>query len=130
MAINKNHPFEDIDGVKCAVVESGATPERAAFLKELLELNGYTVIVAGEAPPKPAPASPSADGTPAPPPPVEPPSKFKIGVTDVSFNTTNAIFGRLLKTREGKVVTMAYWLQKDNVSREEIPYFDQPKVRN
>jgi len=136
MAINKNHPFEDIDGIKCAVVESGVTTERMQFLKSLLELNGYKVVVAAEVEkkvvPPPPPAAASADAavenTPPPPPlPPEPPAdpKYKIGVTDVTFNSINAIYGRLLKTADKKIVTMAYWLQKENTSHDEIPYFDR-----
>ena len=56
------------------------------------------------------------------PPP--PPESFTVGVTDVRFNPTNAIFGRLLKTRENRIVTLAYWYQKEKVSNDEIPYFD------
>ena len=37
MAINKNHEFEELDGVKCAIVEKNASKERVAFLKDLLE---------------------------------------------------------------------------------------------
>jgi hypothetical protein len=33
MAINQNHLFEDLDGVKCAIVEKNASKERVAFLK-------------------------------------------------------------------------------------------------
>lgn len=33
MAINQNHPFEDVDGVRCAVVEKNCKPERVQFLK-------------------------------------------------------------------------------------------------
>ena len=39
MAINKNHEFEELDGVKCAIVEKEVKPERVAFLKRLLEYN-------------------------------------------------------------------------------------------
>ncbi|MDQ3049811.1 MAG: hypothetical protein M3Q95_02880 [Bacteroidota bacterium] len=134
MAINKNHLFEDLDGIKCAVVESGIKEQRTAFLKSLLELNGYTVVIVPEAPAKsPAPPPPAVDpltdpetnpgpAVIAPPPP---PQTFKLGVTDVVFNATNAIYGRLLKSKEGHVVTMAYWLQKEAVSNDEIPYFDR-----
>ena len=45
MPINKNHEFEELDGVKCGIVEKNVTPERVAFLKVLLEYNGYTVMV-------------------------------------------------------------------------------------
>ena len=147
MAINKNHEFEDLNGLKCAIVEKNVSEERTAFLKELLEFNRYTVIVVPSPPPKaavpPKPvAPPVADATqlqpipttepqPALPPPVPepllppPPSTFTIGVTDVSFNAINAIFGRLLKTKEGHIVTQAYWYQKEALSLDEIPYYEK-----
>lgn len=117
MAINKNHEFEDLNGVKCAIVEKNASQERVDFLKTLLEFNKYTVVVVAAAPPK---AAPVAEGEPAPPPA---PTQFTIGVTDVSFNPINAIFGRLLKTPGGRVVTLQYWQQKEPFSNDEIPYF-------
>lgn len=119
MAINKNHEFEELDGIKCAVVERNAGPERVAFLQPLLEYNGYTVIKAAAAPPK---AAPVAEGSEPPPPP---PAGFTIGVTDVMFNATNAIFGRALRTRDGHIVTLAYWQQKESQSQDEIPYFER-----
>lgn len=128
MAINKNHEFEDLNGVKCAIVEKNASKERVDFLKPLLEFNKYTVIVVASPPPKgaapaAAAATATAEGTAddaAPPPP----STFTIGVTDVSFNAINAVFGRSLKTPGGRVVTLAYWQQKETVSRDHIPYFN------
>ena len=131
MAINKNHEFEDLDGVKCAVVEKNVSPERVAFLKNLLEFNGYTVVVVASPPPKAAPApkpapAATAEGAPPPPPPPEappPPETFTVGVTDVRFNAVNAIFGRLLTTQDRHVVTLAYWHQKEKFSHDEIPYF-------
>lgn len=122
MAINKNHEFEDLNGVKCAIVEKNAKPQRVAFLKELLEYNRYTVIVVSSPAPKAAPAAPKEGEAIAPPP--LPPETFTVGVTDVTFNPTNAIFGRLLKTKNGHVVTLAYWQQKDSVSHDEVPYFE------
>ena len=38
MAINQNHTFDDLDGVKCAIVEKNCKPERVEFLKKLLEI--------------------------------------------------------------------------------------------
>lgn len=126
MAINKNHEFEDLDGVKCAIVEKNASRSRVDFVKPLLELNGFTVVIVASPPPKAAPAAPAApvEGaaeTPAPPPP---PETFTIGVTDVMFNVTNAVFGRLLKTPEGYVVSLKYWQQKEAISQDEIPYYE------
>ncbi|MEP6594323.1 MAG: hypothetical protein ABJA71_00190 [Ginsengibacter sp.] len=143
MAINKNHEFEDLDGVKCSIVEKNASKTRVEFLKNILEYNGYRVIVIPTPPakvapaPKPVvPASPAtADNAKVPsilpqsalteapslPPAAE---TFTVGVTDVMFNSTNAIFGRLLHTPDGHVVTLAYWEQKENVAHDEIPYFE------
>ncbi|OQP53607.1 hypothetical protein [Niastella populi] len=125
MAINKNHEFEELDGVKCAIVERNASQQRVGFLRPLLEFNKYTVIVVTSPPPKAvAAAAPAATDTPveaaAPPPPI-----FTIGVTDVTFNAINAIFGRLLKTPDGHTVTLAYWQQKETVSRDDVPYFSK-----
>ncbi len=135
MAINKNHEFEDLDSIKCAIVEKNASPERVAFLKQLLELNKYQVVVVGSPAPKTAAApvaAPAVEGdattaAPAPPVPEAPPapSTFTVGVTDLTFNATNAIFGRQLKTDNGTIVTLAYWQQKESVSNDEVPYFDQ-----
>ena len=129
MAINKNHEFEELDGIKCGIVEKNATPERVTFLKKLLEYNHFTVVTVPSPPPKVA-AAPvinitesevapaSAEAT------VDKPQTFTIGVTDYTFNTINAIFGRLLHTPDGHVVTLAYWKQQEPVSLDEIPYYE------
>jgi hypothetical protein len=69
MAINQNHPFEELDGVKCAVVERNVMPERVEFLRTLLEHNKFQVVVIPSPPPKAAakPAA-TAEGEPAPEP--------------------------------------------------------------
>ncbi|MBG9377437.1 hypothetical protein I5907_14430 [Panacibacter sp. DH6] len=124
MAINKNHEFEDLDGIKCAIAEKNAGKARADFLKNLLESNGYTVVVVPTPPPKAAPAKPATTGEDAPAvPPV--PETFTVGVTDVMFNPVNAIFGRLLKTTDGHVVTLAFWEQQESTAHDEIPYFEK-----
>lgn len=128
MAINQNHPFEELNGIRCAVVEKNVRPERAEFLRYILEGNGYTVVVAPSPPPKAAPAPKPAEGAEtevpvAAPPPA--PETFSVGVTDVTFNMVNAIFGRLLRSPDGHVVTMAYWQQREDASHDEIPYYDR-----
>jgi len=149
MAINQNHIFEDLNGIKCSIVEKGVRPERVDFLRRLLEYNRFTVVVVPSPPPKaaggagapvPGAATPAAAAPPvmqgateAPastpagetPPPVPPaPETFTVGVTDMMFNPINAIFGRLLKTPDGHTVTLAYWQQKEDVSNDEVPYFE------
>ena len=139
MAINKNHEFEELGGVKCAIVEKNASKERVTFLKDLLEINHFEVVVIPSPPPKaappPKPVAPSEGATeplpiaigtqsqPEPTPP--PPETFIIGVTNLAFNPTNAIFGRLLRTRDGHIVTQTYWYQKDSISHDDIPYYEQ-----
>jgi len=126
MAINKNHEFEELGGVKCAIVEKNASKERVAFLKDLLETNNFEVVVVTSPPPKAAPAPKPAEGEAAPvveaPPP---PETFSVGVTNLAFNPTNAIFGRLLRTKDGHIVTQAYWYQKESQSHDEIPYYEK-----
>jgi hypothetical protein len=129
MAINKNHEFEDIDGVKCAIVEKNVPQQRVDFLKELLQYNRFTVVIAASPLPKVAPAPSPAEGAETIPAAPVPPSTFTVGVTDVMFNATNAIFGRLLHTPDGHVVTLAYWQQKEEVSKDEIPYFQHANRR-
>lgn len=134
MAINQNHLFEELNGIKCAIAEKNATGERADFLKRILEYNRYTVIVtpsppAKAAPVKPLPASP-AGGDPVTdipatqPQPFIAPETYTVGVTDVTFNPVNAIFGRLLKAPGGHIVTLAFWQQKDTEPRDDVPYFE------
>jgi hypothetical protein len=134
MAINQNHLFEELNGIKCAVVEKNASAARTDFLRRILEYNRYTVVVVPSPPPKAAAAAaapvaasgetvPAAPPPPLPPPPSPAPDTFTIGVTDTAFNPTNAIFGRLLKTPDGHIVTLAYWQEKAAESHDEIPYF-------
>jgi len=104
MALNKGkHIVEEIDGVRCSVVEKGVSPERAEFLKKILELNGYTVKEASE----------GEAGT------------LKIGVTDILFNTVVDVYKRKLKSPSGKKVTPAYWLQESAYeTAEEVNYWN------
>jgi hypothetical protein len=87
MPINTNFIVEEIDGVRCSVVEKACTPERAAFLTDLLTFNGYTVH------------SVYNEGV------------VKLGVTDVTFDPVYMQVSRLLRRKDGKVVTKAYWKQ-------------------
>ena len=135
MAINKNHEFEELGGVKCAIVEKNASKERVAFLKDLLEANSFEVDVVPSPPPiaapAPKPAAPVAEGETAQPqtsniePQTQAPETFTVGVTNLAFNPTNAIFGRLLRTKDGHIVTQAYWYQKESSSHDEIPYYEK-----
>lgn len=122
MAINKNHEFEDLNGIKCAIVERNASAERVEFLKKILAYNGYEVVVVPSPPAKASlntDAETQGENTPTP--------TYTIGVTDVTFNPVNAIFGRLLKAPGNKVVTLAYWKQEEDSPNDEIPYYEKVK---
>jgi hypothetical protein len=96
MAINNaKHIIAEIGGVRCTIVEADTTLERAAFLHDLLEFNNYEV--------KEMKTEPTVPGGEA---------KFTIGVTDLVFNPVYAIYECRLITREGKLVTPAYWKQE------------------
>lgn len=130
MAINQNHLFEELNGVKCGIVEKNVSPARVQFLKALLEVNGFEVVVVASPPPKaaaPKPAAPVAEGEVDPPPELvnEPtaPETFTVGVTDYTFNPVNAIFGRLLRTKDGHVVTKDFWEGRTEVSLDDKAYF-------
>ena len=142
MPINQNHTAEELEGVKCSIVEKNVSKDRVEFLKNLLTHNGYNVVVSATPPPKVVAAKPIAQPAkagvevePAPVPLSPPfsaeiasppllPETFTIGVTDLIFNPTNAIFGRLLLTPNGHVVTLAYWYQKEVVAHDEVPYYE------
>lgn len=111
MAINQNHTFDELDGVKCCIVEKNALQERVNYLKKILEHNKYTVVVIPTLPDKkttPKPAEGDVQTVEETPPP---PATFTIGVTDLTFSPTNAIWGRLLLNEDGTVITQKQWLQ-------------------
>jgi hypothetical protein len=96
MAINNaKHIIGEIDGVRCTIVESGATLARAAFLSDLLGFNNLEVKELTEISPTPG---------------EEP--KFTIGVTDLTFNPVFAIYEKQLRTKEGTFVGPGYWKQE------------------
>jgi hypothetical protein len=126
MAINQNHLSEELNGVKCAIVEKNVSAERASFLKQLLLFNKYSVEIAASPPPKTAAPVPIKEGESVLPASAAP-ETFTVGVTDMMFNPINAIFGRQLHAPGGHVVTLAYWYQRDKSSHDEIPYYNENK---
>ncbi|MFY8022300.1 MAG: hypothetical protein ACOVP1_13935 [Bacteroidia bacterium] len=106
MALNGNHVFEDLNEIKCAIVEKNCTEARVAFLKDVLEHNGYTVIIVNSPPPKAAKTSNPDEPIP------ELPQTFTVGVTVTSFSPIKTIINRELQTKDGKVLSMDYWKQR------------------
>ncbi|MBI4932144.1 MAG: hypothetical protein HY841_15405 [Bacteroidetes bacterium] len=125
--LNKEgHIVEELNDIRCSIVEKNVSPERVGFLKKLLEHNGFTVMIS-PTPPPPAkkPVAPSQ------PPPLgeekktqvlpngedlgatrTPPNTFTVGVTTISFHPMLAIYERSFYTQEGKPASIAYWNQE------------------
>jgi hypothetical protein len=96
MAINNaKHIITEIEGVRCTLIESGATLERVAFLSDLLQFNELEVKEIQEVK--------ETEGEE---------QKYTIGVSDLVFNPVFAVYERQLKTREGSFVTPGYWKQE------------------
>jgi hypothetical protein len=96
MALNNaKHIIGEIEGIRCTIVETGCTLERAAFLNDLLTFNDLEVKEMKE--------KSENEGAE---------SKYTIGVTDLIFNPVFAVYGRFLKNKEGNVVSPGYWKQE------------------
>ena len=124
MALNATHTFEDLGEIKCAIVEKNCSQARVDFLKQLLELNKFTVVVVPSPPPKAAPKPAVEEGEIIPEidEPIAP-TTFNVGVTDVSFSPINAVFNRELKIESGQVVTKVYWYQRETEIKNEEWYW-------
>ncbi|MBI4945262.1 MAG: hypothetical protein HY840_02540 [Bacteroidetes bacterium] len=125
------HVVEEINGVRCSIVEKNVSPERVEFLEKLLQHNGYTVMTAPTPPPpvkKPivSPQAPPSEGDsvtssaivgdlegviPAP-------STSIVGVTHIAFHPMLAVYERSLLTPDGKTVSIAYWNQESEKEGE------------
>ena len=121
MALNGNYTFEDLGEVKCSIIEKNCSPERVAFLKKLLEFNGFTVVTVPSPPAKGA-VKPATGDAPTEAPPA-PPTTFTLGVTDLTFNPINGVYNRQLKTPEGNFVSVRYWKQQESISRDDVWYW-------
>ena len=95
MPFSGKHLFGEIDGTKVTFVEKKIPEERMKFLKDLLETNGFTVLVQEEKRKN-----------------EEDPQTYTIGVTDLVFNPVIWVYDRRLKTQDGRKVTPDYWFQK------------------
>ncbi|GAB2533963.1 hypothetical protein [Rufibacter soli] len=95
MALEGKHAFGSIGETRVTFVEKQVNEGRKGFLKDLLEHNGFEVLIEEEK--KKAETDPTL---------------YTVGVTDMVFNPTTYVFERRLKTFDGRKVTQDYWLQK------------------
>ncbi len=95
MALAGKHQFGALDETRVTFIEKKIEGNRKDFLQKLLEHNSFDVVVKEEKRKS-----------------EEDPQLYTIGVTDMVFNPTLAIFQRRLKTLDGRIVTQDYWNQK------------------
>lgn len=95
---NGKHNIAEIEGVRCTVVETGCSAERAEFLLNILASNGFEVKMEKEK---------AKDGSEL--------DTLVIGVTDILFNPMIAVYEKKLVRKDGITVTPAYWNQWDVV---------------
>ena len=93
--LDGKHSFGSIGETRVTFVEKGVDEGRKDFLKQLLEHNGFEVVLEEEK---------KKDE--------EDPQLYTVAVTDMVFNPTIWIFERKMKTLDGHKVTQDYWFQK------------------
>lgn len=104
MGLGGKHIFGSLEDQRVTFVEKKIEAPRKDFLKKLLEVNGYEVVVSEEKRKS-----------------EEEPQLYTIGVTDMTFNPTIYVFQRRLKTIDGKhIVNQDYWNQ---ISEDTKPQY-------
>lgn len=102
MVLEGKHSFGSIGDTRVTFVEKGVDEKRRDFLKELLEHNGLEVIIEEE-------KRKTEDD----------PQLYTVAVTDMVFNPTIWVFQRRLKTKDGRIVSQDYWLQKTDETKPQ-----------
>ena len=103
MVLQGKHQFGSIGEQRVTFVEKKIDAQRMDFLKKLLEINGFEVLVSEE-------KRKSEDE----------PQLYTIGVTDMVFNPTVYVFQRRLKTLDGEhIVNQEYWNQQSEDSKPQ-----------
>jgi len=107
MPLKAKHIVEEVNGVRCTIVDKGVSQGRVEFLKDLLEYNKFEVLTAED-------KKETEDA----------PTLFTVGVTDLVFNPVISVYEMSLKTKDGKRVSPAYWEQKTTVIVDEYWTFE------
>ena len=104
MTLAGKHQFGAIGDQRVTFIEKKIEKDRMEFLKKLLEVNDFEVVIQEEKRKS-----------------EEDPQLYTVAVTDMVFNPTIYVFQRRLKTIDGKrIVTQDYWNQ---VTEETNPQY-------
>lgn len=95
MPLSGSHMFGSIEETRVTFVEKGVSEDRKAFLKKLLEHNGFEVVIQED--------KKKAE---------EDLQLYTVAVTDMVFNPTIWVYQRKLKTFDGRKVNQDYWEQR------------------
>jgi hypothetical protein len=108
MSLQKfEHITREIEGVNYRVIETHITQERAAFLQNLLKVNGVPTRLE---------ADPPVEGKPV---------TYTLLTPEVTCNPVVKVYNRELRTPDGRRITPDYWNQ---VTTETNPnYWDLRK---
>lgn len=104
------HTEKEINEVRCRVVETGIEQPRVNFLKDLLEHNGFEVQV------EELPIKVEGD-----------PQTYILGVTNLILNPVLAVYSHKLRTKDGRLVTPAYWNQLTDETVQEYWAYGRSK---
>ncbi|MEN8249695.1 MAG: hypothetical protein ABFS32_12240 [Bacteroidota bacterium] len=107
------HTEKEINEIRCRVVETGISKERADFLKDLLEFNELEVQV-----------EQLKQKT------EEDPITYICGVTDTTFNAVLAVYKHKVFTKDGRMVTPAYWNQLSEETHQQYYELNAEGRRN
>jgi len=102
MALAGKHTFGSINETRVTFVEKKIGKDRKKFLKDLLELNGFEVVIQED--------KRKSD---------EEPQLYTVAVTDMTFNPTVWVFERRLKTADGHKVNQDYWNQNSTDTKPQ-----------
>ncbi len=107
MPLKAKHTVEEVNGIRCTIIEKGIPEKRMQFLKGLLDYNKLETVVAEEK---------NEDNNQI---------IYTLGVTDIVFNPTIAVYEMSLKTPDGKRVSPAYWEQYTSEIIDEYWTYEQ-----
>ena len=104
MELRGKHVVDELDGVRCTIVESGLTGERKEFLSQLLRQNGFEV--------KTTPGVGKEENAS---------ETWILGVTDILLNPVIVLYQQKFFREDGKVVTPAFW--REDFTEADLPYW-------